>query len=1220
MTVTAAEIRAILTLQDQLSGQLSKVQGELQKLGASAGAAGNAAKSAGPSWVSMSTAIAAGTVAANAFMAVAKGVAGVLSSAGSASADFGQSMANIRSLIPDAEFAQFGDQLSKTALRLGKDYPLSAAEAGKSMELLAQKGISAQKIVEGGAESVVKLASATGADLVTATGIAAAAMDTFNVQAADMGKVTNLMTGAMIRGGMSASDFGHAIQSGGAVIALAGGSIEDASIAIAAMAKAGIEGSDAGTSLKTMYMNLQPSTKGATKAMLELGLVTKDGRNAFFDAQGKVKSFEEISRILSNSLEGLTEQQRLQALETMFGSDAIRAAAIAAKFGAGAYGDLGAEIRGVDAGDVAAKRMDSLKASIGQLTGSAETLAITLMGRLGPGMKTVIDTGTELLNGVLDKLDTPEAAAFFESMAQKATQLGNDLYAAGQGASEFGATLNTIPEVGAPLDALFQAVGSTLVAVAAIMRGDAKGAAEALTNAFGSLMTAADEIGKTISRFAEFVASAAQKAGDTGAWGALQNSLGNLQQTVEFAGDRFNELSATMDRVTAASGGAMRPVDALAAIIRGAAQGFEYATVMLDGWIDGALSGINIAANFAVGLSSLGTAMRALATGDIDLLRNSIVNAREAFAAGVTAAEEYRARGLERVGAQAAITAQMVGEGMAQVQASTETSMGAAAAAAEASMADIESSAQTHAAGAVAAVEGQAGAASAAGASLGSNLGAGIVDGIMGWIGRVRAAAAEMVGAAIGSGNVEGEIHSPSERTKETGRMLAAGVAEGIKELSPEVQARMRDLIDAAAEYAPVAGEIKRVEAEIAAVRQRGQTDAIFRAKEMITIDSEALRLKKEMAIAERGMLPIRQALARASREVENLSRGSLGDRQAVIGMDGQRKEIRLQIIDLERQLIGMDSDSKKAQGIQKQIDKLQDQDRLLSLEAERIGLTNEVAATGARIRREALDDQIRGQEDALAPLRDQIALLGAEQSVFQALEAIIKNALDNEIAERERLIAVFRAEAQPIIDRIKVGLAYVDQLEAEGVLTKEQADKLREVGKNLDVATAGTAALGKAAEASAPQIDAATKKADEMAAAGARIAGSYDKAANKVKELGETIGKIDTPFIDQDNPKARLQKRAMGGLVSAGVPYLVGERGPELMVPGSDGTILPSEATASLLDGTSGGSTVRGAGGGGRAVHVHLEGAQIYGFTDFEGAVQRAVSKGLKRGQFGSR
>ena len=1217
MAVTAAEIRAILTLQDQLSGQLSKVQGELHKLGASATASGNAARAAGPSWASMSTAIAAGTVAANAFMAVAKGVVVVLTSAGSASADFGQSMANIRSIIPDEDFARFGDQLSKTALRLGKDYPLSAAEAGKSMELLAQKGISAQKIIEGGAESVVKLASATGADLVTATGIAAAAMDTFNVQASDMGKVTNLMTGAMIRGGMSATDFGHAIQSGGAVIALAGGSIEDASVAIAAMAKAGIEGSDAGTSLKTMYMNLQPSTKGATKAMIELGLVTKDGRNAFFDAQGKVKSFEEISRILSNSLEGLTEQQRLQALETMFGSDAIRAAAVAAKLGAGAYGDLGAEIRGVDAGDVAAKRMDSLKASVGQLTGSAETLAITLMGRLGPGMKTVVDTGTELLNGVLDKLDTPEAEAAFAAMGQSAVQLGNDLYAAGQGASEFGASLSGIPVVGATLDALFQAAGSTLVALAAIMRGDAKGAAEAITNAFGSLLTAAGAIGQEINRVGEFIGAAAQKAGDTGGWGALQNSLVNLQQTVEFAGDRVNELSATLGRASAAAGGAASPVDVLAAMIRGAALGFEYATTQIDGWVDSALSGINVATNFATGLSLLGTASQQLARGDIPGMIASVDQAGAAFSAGITAAEDYRLRGLERTEAQATLTGQVVGQGMAQVETSTVTSMAAAATAAETSMAALEASASTHAAGAVAAVQDQAGPAEAAGRSVGSNLGSGMAAGILEWVGQVAAAARSLVSSAIGAGEVEGEIRSPSERTKETGRMLGAGVAEGIKELSPEVQARMRDLIDAAAEYTPVAGEIKRVEAEIAAVRQRGQTDALFRAKEMITIDSEALRLKKEMAVAERSLLPIRQALARASREVENLSRGSLADRQNVIGMDGKRKEIRLQIIDLERQLIGMDSDSKKAESIQKQIDKLQDQDRLLSLEAERIQLTNEVSATGARIKREALDDQIRAQEDALAPLRDQIALLGAEQAVWSALEAIIKNATDNEVAERERLIAVFRAEGAPILERINAGLLLIDQLEKEGAISQELADQLRNVAKEAGASTTATEALGKAGLIAAPGIDAAAKKAEEMAKQAAAIGKAADGATDDVLELGETIGKL--PGIGKADAIFKPDRRAMGGPVSMGAPYIVGERGPELFVPMGDGTILPADATASMLNGSSGGSTGRGGGGGAsREIHLHMEGAQIYGMSDFETAVQRAVGRGLKRGQFG--
>ncbi|MFN9958231.1 MAG: hypothetical protein ACK55I_34445, partial [bacterium] len=38
------------------------------------------------------------------------------------------------------------------------------------------------------------------------------------------------------------------------------------------------------------------------------------------------------------------------------------------------------------------------------------------------------------------------------------------------------------------------------------------------------------------------------------------------------------------------------------------------------------------------------------------------------------------------------------------------------------------------------------------------------------------------------------------------------------------------------------------------------------------------------------------------------------------------------------------------------------------------------------------------------------------------------------------------------------------------------------------------------------------------------------------------------------------LGKRAAGGPVSAGSPYIVGERGPELFVPGRSGTIVPND------------------------------------------------------------
>ena len=38
---------------------------------------------------------------------------------------------------------------------------------------------------------------------------------------------------------------------------------------------------------------------------------------------------------------------------------------------------------------------------------------------------------------------------------------------------------------------------------------------------------------------------------------------------------------------------------------------------------------------------------------------------------------------------------------------------------------------------------------------------------------------------------------------------------------------------------------------------------------------------------------------------------------------------------------------------------------------------------------------------------------------------------------------------------------------------------------------------------------------------------------------------------------RGSIPKRAMGGPVSAGRPYMVGERGPELIIPGSSGHVV---------------------------------------------------------------
>jgi hypothetical protein len=72
---------------------------------------------------------------------------------------------------------------------------------------------------------------------------------------------------------------------------------------------------------------------------------------------------------------------------------------------------------------------------------------------------------------------------------------------------------------------------------------------------------------------------------------------------------------------------------------------------------------------------------------------------------------------------------------------------------------------------------------------------------------------------------------------------------------------------------------------------------------------------------------------------------------------------------------------------------------------------------------------------------------------------------------------------------------------------------------------------------------------------------------------------------------------RQHGGPVSAGTPYWVGERGPELVVPRTSGTVLPHGQGVSS-------PTV---------VNVHVSGVQdAQSFVQSRGAVSRAMMGAL--------
>lgn len=330
-------------------------------------------------------------------------IAGGFAVATASAVSFEKRMSAIEA-VSGATAAQM-DLLSKKALQLGADTKFSASEAGLAMEELVKAGISVEDVLNGAADAAVNLAAAGEVDLPFAATIAANALNQFNLKASDLTKVVDNIAGAANASAIDVKEFGFSLSQVGAVAHLAGQSFEDTATAIALMGNAGIKGSDAGTSLKTFLNNLIPTTDRAKQTFKDLGLAVGKSGNAFIDAQGNYKSLGEIAGVLHTATAGLSESQKTLALETLFGADAIRAAAIISNAGAEGFANLNAEMNKTTAAEVAATRLNNTAGSLEQLKGSLETLAISIGTTLLPALNKIIDGVQDVVTwfGNLDK-------------------------------------------------------------------------------------------------------------------------------------------------------------------------------------------------------------------------------------------------------------------------------------------------------------------------------------------------------------------------------------------------------------------------------------------------------------------------------------------------------------------------------------------------------------------------------------------------------------------------------------------------------------------------------------------------------------------------------------------------------------------------------------------------------------------------------------------------
>ncbi|WP_220185023.1 phage tail tape measure protein [Thermoactinomyces daqus] len=351
------------------------------------------------------------------------GLAVAFGSAVKKAADFEAQLSSIQAVTGAS--AQEMEQFRQLAIQMGAQTKFSATEAAQGIEELAKAGVSTSDILNGGLKGALDLAAAGELDLAEAAQIASTALNAFRSEHLSVAEAANILAGAANASATDVKEMNLGLSQVAAVAASAGLSFKDTATALAVFAQNGLKSSDAGTSLKTMLLNLTPSSKQAADEMKKLGIITKDGKNQFFDAQGRVKSFAEIAGVLQKQLAGLSEEQRNQALKTIFGTDAIRAANIAFKEGASGVRAMSDAMSKTTAADVAAKRMDNLKGTIEQLNGAWETFQI----QVGSAFLPILKELAKDLNAVVDwfsKLSpsTKEALGIFTATTAGILALG----------------------------------------------------------------------------------------------------------------------------------------------------------------------------------------------------------------------------------------------------------------------------------------------------------------------------------------------------------------------------------------------------------------------------------------------------------------------------------------------------------------------------------------------------------------------------------------------------------------------------------------------------------------------------------------------------------------------------------------------------------------------------------------------------------------------------
>ena len=307
------------------------------------------------------------------------------------------------------------------AEEMGRTTKYTATEAAEGMNILAQAGLSADEQISG-IGTVLNLASAGAMSLEESASYTAGAVKGFGDSMSNASYYADLMAKGATLANTDVRGLGEAFSGSAATAKNYGQAADSVTLSLLRLAEQNVTGSEASTALNRAMADLYTPTDDASKALDQLDV-------SAYKLNGEAKDFNDLVDELNGSLQGMTAEQKNNALATIFTTQGLQAFnkmtassdATVQKFWKGIQDSSGS------AAQQAATQLDNLQGDITLLSSATEGLQLAFYNTFSGTIRGAIKGITSEVSGLAEAMESGGISGALSKLAQDAINFSGQL-------------------------------------------------------------------------------------------------------------------------------------------------------------------------------------------------------------------------------------------------------------------------------------------------------------------------------------------------------------------------------------------------------------------------------------------------------------------------------------------------------------------------------------------------------------------------------------------------------------------------------------------------------------------------------------------------------------------------------------------------------------------------------------------------------------------------